>query len=206
MSSADPSNRPSDLEGSVTWYFARFRDGDDAALGQLWTRFFPRLQALAREILSRKPPRAAGPDDAVQDAFLSFWKRVRAGEFMEDLHRDHLWQLLAQFTVFKARRLMRRESAQKRGGGRVVNEGALALEPNLQRLDELAWQQPIEDVDMSVAEMLDSLPEELREYAVLRLIGNSTAEMAELLNCTQRKVQRKLELVRLHWDRLIVTE
>ncbi len=184
----------------------RFRDGDDAALQQLWARFFPRLQGLAREILSRKPPRAAGPDDAVQDAFLSFWKRVRAGEFLEDLHREHLWQLLAQFTVFKARRLIRHESAAKRGGGRVISEGALASEDDPQRLDELAWQQPAEDVDATAAELLDRLPEELREYAVLRLIGNSTGEMAELLNCTQRKVQRKLELVRLHWDRLLVQD
>jgi DNA-directed RNA polymerase specialized sigma24 family protein len=45
----------------------------------------------------------------------------------------------------------------------------------------------------------------LQEFAVLRLLGHSSAEVAQLLNCTQRKVQRKLELVRLHWERRFET-
>jgi len=193
-------------EGSVTWYFARFRDGDDAALAELWTRFFPRLQGLAREILSRRPLPVAGADDAVQDAMISFWQRVRAGEFLEDVHRDHLWQLLAQFTVFKAKRLIRRESAEKRGSGRVIGEADLADGNVDEGLANLAWQRPASEVDLHVAELLDCLPEELRQYAVLRLIGHSTAEVANLLGCTQRKVQRKLELVRMHWERTLLAE
>jgi DNA-directed RNA polymerase specialized sigma24 family protein len=193
---SSPSVTPSS-EGSVTWYFARFREGHDDALTPLWERFFPRLQGVAREILARHPVRGAGADDAVQDALVSFWQRVRGGQFVDVLHRDHLWNLLAQFTAYKTKRLLRHESAEKRGGGRVHSAENLPTEP---RLEQRAWEEPVEHVDLYVAELLDGLPEELREFATLRLIGHSTEEIAELMQCTQRKVQRKLELVRLNWQ------
>ncbi len=189
-----PSTPPT--EGSVTWYFARFREGNDDALTPLWARFFPRLQGLAREILARNPLRAAGADDAVQDALVSFWQRVRGGQFSDVVHRDHLWNLLAQFTAFKTKRLVRHESAEKRGGKRLVSETASSEAG----LENLAWEESAEHLDLYVAELLDGLPEELREFAALRLIGHSTEEIADLMQCTQRKVQRKLELVRLNWQ------
>ncbi len=184
-------------EGSVTWYFARFREGNDNALAPLWARFFPRLQGLARDILARHPLRAAGAEDAVQDALVSFWQRVRGGQFSEVLHRDHLWNLLAQFTAYKTKRILRRESADKRGG-RLLTAGNQSLDSVL---EDFALEEPAEHIDLYVSELLEGLPEELREFAALRLIGHSTEEIAELMQCTQRKVQRKLELVRLNWQR-----
>ncbi|HET6424931.1 MAG TPA: ECF-type sigma factor [Planctomycetaceae bacterium] len=189
---------PSALEGSVTWYFGQFRRGNNDALEPLWERFFPRLQGLAREILARHPIRAAGADDAVQEALVSFWQRVRGGQFADVLHRDHLWNLLALFTAYKTKRLVRQESAKKRGGGQLQHIDHHETEAGL---NDLAWEAPAELVDLYVAELLEGLPEELREFATLRLIGHTTEEIAELMKCTQRKVQRKLELVRLNWLR-----
>jgi len=196
---ADPADS-SAAEGSITWFFGQLRHGDDAALVQLWQRFFPRLMALATRILAHRPQRAASAEDAVQEALVSFWRRVQAGEFESVTDRDHLWQLLAQFTVFKARRQVRNERAEKRGGGHVLDEAALALDDR-SPLDQLAGQQPTAEVDLHAAELVESLPPDLREFAVLRLLGHSTAEMADLIGCTQRKVQRKLDLVRLHWEK-----
>jgi DNA-directed RNA polymerase specialized sigma24 family protein len=190
---------PDDAQGSVTWLFDRFRGGDDAALEALWRRYLPRLLGLAQGILSRQPLRAVGADDAVQEAFVSLWRRVRAGEFVEEMRRDHLWQLLAQFTAFKAKGLVRRETAVKRGAGRVRGESDLDG-PDTGGLAELVGVLPATEFDVIVGELLDQLPEELRSFAVLRLLGHSTAEIAGQLECTQRKVQRKLELVRLHWE------
>lgn len=193
-----------DSPGSVTWLFARFRDGDDAALDQLWQRFLPRLLGLARKVLARYPGPLADADDAVQEALVSFWGRTRAGAFDELANRDHLWGLLARFTVYKTGHLARRESAGKRGGGQVIRESEFGSELSGQALAELA-RQPATTVDQCAAELLEGLPEELQEFAVLRLLGHSSAEVAQLLNCTQRKVQRKLELVRLHWERRFET-
>lgn len=185
-------------EGSVTWYFGQFRQGNDDALQPLWARFFPRLQGLAREILARHPIRAASADDAVQDALISFWQHVRGGQFAEVLNRDHLWNLLAQFTAYKTKRLVRQEAAEKRGGGRIVDIGRETFEA---RWEQIADKEPVEHLDLYVTELLEGLPDELREFATLRLTGHSTEEIAQLMQCTQRKVQRKLELVRLNWQR-----
>lgn len=188
-------------EGSVTWFFAQLRDGDDLALAALWRRFFPRLVGLAAHMLAQRPQRAAAAEDAAQDALISFWRRARAGEFADVVNREHLWRLLAQFTVYKARRQARHEAADIRGGGRVLDEGALAAAAVPQRLEDLAGDPPAVDVDVQAAELLELLPEDLRQFAVLRLLGHSTHEIADLLDCTQRKVQRKLDLVRMKWER-----
>lgn len=196
----EPADHPSDpCEGSVTWFFGQLRNGDDRALVELWQRYFPQLMGLAKRVLADRPQRAAGAEDAVQEALVSFWRRARAGEFADVLHRDHLWQLLAQFTVYKARRQSRHETAAKRGGGRILDEAA--LDAGATPLDELAGQSPTGEVDLHATELLEQLPPELREFAVLRLLGHATDEIAERLGCTQRKVQRKLELVRLRWQR-----
>ena len=195
--SADPSRRSND--GSITWFFDQLRHGDDVALVGLWQRFFPRLMGLAARVLRDRPQQTANAEDAVQEALFSFWRRARAGEFSAVMDREHLWRLLAQFTVFKARRQIRRETAVKRGCGRVLDEAALA--DSDQPLDALAWQQPTTEVDLCAAELVEQLSPELREFAVLRLLGHTTDEIAERMHCTQRKVQRKLELVRLKWER-----
>uniref|UniRef100_A0A7C2NVD4 RNA polymerase sigma-70 ECF-like HTH domain-containing protein n=1 Tax=Schlesneria paludicola TaxID=360056 RepID=A0A7C2NVD4_9PLAN len=190
---------PSPAEGSVTWFFGQVRHGDGQALVPLWQRYFPRLMGLAARVLADRPQRAASAEDAVQEALVSFWRRAQSGEFADVLDRDHLWQLLAQFTVYKVHRQIRQEAAGKRGGGRVMDEAA--LDARAVPLDELARSTDAVELDLLAAELLEQLPPELREFAVLRLLGHTTAEIADRLDCTQRKVQRKLELVRLHWER-----
>jgi RNA polymerase sigma factor (sigma-70 family) len=191
-----------ETEGSITQFFGQLRAGDAAAVRKLWDHFFPRLLGLARQTLAGLPQRAADADDAVQSAFASFWKRVERGELNAPLDRDDLWNLLGLITVRKSLKQARRERAQKRGGGRVLNEDALdgrSGEPR--RLDELVGQTPAHEFDLSCEELLRQLGDELRSFAVLRLAGYRNREIAERLNCTERKVERKLNLIRLKWER-----
>lgn len=191
---------PGDPGGSVTQFFGQLKAGDPAAAEALWGRFFPRLVALARKTLAGRPQRVADADDAAQSAFASFCVRVRAGEF-SITDRSDLWNLLGLITARKARRQVRRESAVKRGGGRVVGEGALARpDGSPLPLDEVAAALPEAEFDLHCAELLDRLDAELREFAVLRLLGYRNREIAELHGCTERKVERKLNLIRLRWE------
>lgn len=189
---------PSD-GGSVTRFFDQLRTGSPAAAEALWERFFPRLVALARKTLTGRPQRAADADDAVQSAFASFCLRVRAGEY--DIgNRTDLWNLLGVITANKARMQARREAAAKRGGGRVVGEDTLARPDGSPiPLDEAAAQPPA-DFDLHCEELLDQLDPDLREFAVLRLLGYRNREIAEMHDCTERKVERKLNLIRLRWQ------
>lgn len=195
----ESQDKSSQALGSVTHFFGLLKLGDPSAAEILWERFFPRLVALARKTLAGRAQRVADPDDAAQSAFASFCLRVRAGDFTVG-DRDDLWNLLGVITVNKARKQARRESAQKRGGGRVVGEGALTR-PDGSRLplDEAASLPPA-DFDFHCEELLSRLEPELREFAVLRLLGYLNREIAEIHGCTERKVERKLNLIRLRWQ------
>lgn len=104
------------MDGSVTAFFQQVCSGDGDAVRPLWDRYFPRLMRLANQTLSSTKQRAAGAEDAVQSAFISFWDQAIGGQFPRDAHRDDLWALLSVMTVRKTRKQIRREATKKRGG------------------------------------------------------------------------------------------
>ena len=59
---------------------------------------------------------------------------------------------------------------------------------------------PAEEFDLHCEELLDQLDPEQREIALLRLLGFRNREIADRLACTERKVERKLNLIRLTWE------
>jgi DNA-directed RNA polymerase specialized sigma24 family protein len=195
----NPPHGPGDPAGSITRFFDQLRTGDPGAAEALWVRFFPRLVALAQRVLAGRPQRAADADDAAQSAFASFCLRVKAGECRVS-DRDELWNLLGLITDRKARKQARRERAEKRGGGRVLDEGALTHpDGSPLPLDEAAAS-PADEFDLHCEELLGQLSPELREFALLRLLGFRNREIADRLGCTERKVERKLNLIRLKWE------
>jgi DNA-directed RNA polymerase specialized sigma24 family protein len=104
-------------------------------------------------------------------------------------------------TVRKARRQVRRELAEKRGGGAVVGEEALTRpDGSPLPLDESAADSSAAEFDLHCEDLLNLLEPELKKFAVLRLLGYRNREIAELEGCTERKVERKLNLIRLRWE------
>jgi DNA-directed RNA polymerase specialized sigma24 family protein len=190
--------------GSITLLLAQLQGCDPSALGEIWRRFFPRLAGLARKTLSGLPRCHADADDVAQSALVSFWRAIERGRAFELADREDLWNLLGVMTVRKARRQVRRESAQKRGGGRTYRESDLGAggsdECSLAGLDQLLADTPPTEFDLYCEELLLALDDDLRTAAVLRLQGHSTAEIAGLLECNQRSVQRRLEDVRKQWE------
>ncbi len=205
MASHDsPRPESCDSQASVTIAFLQMRAGEESGARRLWEHFFPRLVGLARTTLANRPQRVADAEDAALSAFMSFCQQANDGAVEGELHRENLWNLLGVFTVRKATKQLRRERAAKRGGGQVLGEAAFALsegEFGGNRLDELAAHIPAVEFDLHCEELLNGLEPELREVVVLKLFGHSTDEISTLLEWTIRKVQRKLELVRLKWER-----
>ena len=87
----------------------------------------------------------------------------------------------------------------RRNPGRIHGEADL---PGDRPLAELLSGLPTQELDLQAAELMEALPAELQELAMLRLLGHSTEDIATQLDCTRRKVQRKLELARLRWEPL----
>jgi RNA polymerase sigma factor (sigma-70 family) len=191
----------SDPSGSITHAFQQLRAGDALAAGELFERFFPRLVGLAKKTLAGRPQRAADADDAAQSAFASFCQRASGGQFGDLLKRDDLWNLLGTITVRKSLQQARREGAAKRGGGATLGEDLLRDPAGRQAaLEDLAVQMPVHEFDLACEELLAQLDDEQRQIAILRLMGYRNREVAEKLDCTERKVERKLQLVRLKWE------
>ena len=191
----------SESEGSVTLFFSRLRSGDGQAADELWRRFFPRLRGLARKTLGDCRIGMADEDDAVQSAFASFWNRAQRGDFAGDLHRDNLWNLLATITVRKAQKQLVRERTGKRGSGMVVRESSLADPANKTPATMDAIFEKVEgrDLDLYAEELLVQLDEKLRKLAIMKLMGYTNREIATSLDCTERTVERKLNLIRQTW-------
>jgi RNA polymerase sigma factor (sigma-70 family) len=183
-----PLNDPS---GSITVLYQQWRQGNPESLNQLMVRFWPRLLALANSTLRGRVQRMADAEDALQSAMISFWERVDGGAFDNEMDRDDLWNVMGLITVRKAIKLNERERAQKRGGGHVVT--GMPLENCPQTCNE-------DGLDLICAELLEMLEPDLQAFALLRLTGYKNREIAEQFGCTERKVERKLQLVRAVWE------
>lgn len=181
---------PQDPSGSITILYQQWRGGRPEALGELITRFWPRLIALANSTLAGRVQRVADAEDALQSAMISFWEQVDQGGFEHSMDRDDLWNVLGLFTVRKALKLQEKECAQKRGGGKVVT--GIPLENSPAALPEVEF-------DLLCTQLLALLDDDLRSFALLRLMGYKNHEIASEFGCTERKVERKLQLIRTIW-------
>lgn len=189
-------------DGSITHFFHKVRLGENVAAEALWLRYLPRLLGLAQRTLSGRCGTTTAPDDIVQSAFFSFWKRASVGDFGAWLNRNDIWNLLAVITVRKAHQTTRRALTLKRGGGQVLNESeSPEVNDRPFRLEEAVAALPTDKFDLCCEEYLLALDDETRAVVVLRLMGHTNREAADLLNCAERTIERKLDLARKVWER-----
>ncbi|MCA9185595.1 MAG: ECF-type sigma factor [Pirellulaceae bacterium] len=200
-------------ENSVTAWLENLRADDQDAAAKLWERYFhPLLSRADRRFGARSRLRAAGPEDAVADAIHSVFRRYQRGELSEIRDRDGLWRLLMTVTDRKCSNLVRRETAAKRGGGRV--HAASNLQPeNAEHsdvggpLDYLASGELSPDAHAAVTETFDHLLQILHDHdpelvaiATSKMEGWKNEEIAEQLGRSVATVERRLKLIRELWQ------
>jgi DNA-directed RNA polymerase specialized sigma24 family protein len=182
-------------DGSVTRWIGALKAGDDSAGQLLWERYYGQLVRIARDRLRAAPRAVADEEDATLSAFDSFLAGVRRGRFPRLDDRHDLWRVLVTLTDRKAVNQARHATRQKRGGGAsVVGDD----------LERIAAAGPTAEFAAMVAEefgrRLDALSDPtLRRVAVWKLEGYENVEIADLLACGVRTVERKLELIRKLW-------
>ncbi len=193
--------------GSISAFFALVRNQQDPdASKEIWKRYLPRMIGLARSILASNRV-TLDPQDAVQESFLHFFRSVESGLFPNARNRDDLWAILSMLTVQRTRKGISREMAQKRGNGRVYLEsqlrragsGSFAIDEYFPGISMAQW-------DLHCAEMLESLGEDLKEVALMRLAGHTNVEIQKLLGCSLRSVERRLQIIRVTWREQIAKE
>jgi RNA polymerase sigma-70 factor (ECF subfamily) len=179
----------------------RLRRGDQRIADEVFHRFASRLVALARSRLDLDLLRKVDPEDVVQSAFQSFFRRQAAGEFVLTTW-DSLWSLLAMITVHKAGhqiryyRAARREAGQERSAFRAGHDSvadweAVAREPTPSHALMLSE---------TVEELMKSLSESEQQILALTLQGGSVQEISEVVDCSERTVRRVLERIRLELE------
>jgi DNA-directed RNA polymerase specialized sigma24 family protein len=196
-----------DSGNSVTRWVNDLKAGDRAEAARLlWQRYFERLALLAQARLRTAARGPADGEDVALSAFDSFFQGVAAGRFPDLGSRDDLWRLLVTIAAGKAHNQRRDEGRQKRGGGRVVGEGALAgYDPvGDDFMAQVVGDEPTPEFAAMMTDeyrrLFGSLPDEsLRVVALLKLEGHSNEEIARSLDCGLRTVERKLEVIRKRW-------
>lgn len=199
MSSGDP----------VTLWMEQLRNADRVAADGLWQHFNRQLFELARKKLPPRTRRVYDEEDAAQSAFQSVCAGIAAGRF-PDLHdRASLWQLMLVVTARKVARRIRHDLQKRRDDRRNVAQSIFVLSADeaVLREGDLQSREPTPEFAFEFAETCEVLFQSLddsalRQVVTLRMEGYTDAEIAGRLKCSRRTVQRRLEVIRRHWDRL----
>ena len=184
--------------GDVTGWLQQLKAGDHEAARPLWERYFRRLVGLARDRLRALPRAAADEEDVALSAFDSFCRQAERGRFPRLDDRDDLWALLVTFATRKACDLARHEGCERRDWRRTAPLDAGAgdspgAEPDPALAAELAEE---------TGRLLGLLPDDrMRALAVRKLEGYTNEEIAGLVGCARATVERRLALIRRHWEK-----
>ena len=187
-------------------WIVHLREGDEDAVRRLWDRYFHRLVGLVRGKLPTHARRAFDEEDVALSAFNSFCAGVAGDRFPDLRDPDNLWAVLLVIGVRKAHTYVEHQTRQKRGGGRVQGESAIAgpTDSGPGGMDHIAADGYTPAFEAQVADecgqLLDSLKDDtLRTIAVLKMEGHTIDEIAVHVGCTKRAVQRRLDIIRQTW-------
>lgn len=165
----------------------RYRRGDDDAATALYIKYASRLRHLAKSNTSDDLKTRFDADDVVQSVFRTFFRRATEGYF-DAPHGDELWNLFLVIALNKVRGhgKFHRRKMRDVGATRSIEDGVFASEDTT----------PLATLEMSIAELLDTLPERKRKIVELRIMGFSMEDIAkETKRCT-RTIERTLKQFR----------
>lgn len=176
---------------SVSLWLGKVKQGDEAALQEIWERYFARLVGLARRTLRNSPQAVSNEEDVVQSAFKSFYFRAKAGSFPQLSDRDDLWKLLMTITLRKSFRNRRRAAK------------GVATDPQILAA-ELAAESPHPDMTAMVTDEFRRLLGKLNDpvlssIALMKLEGLSNRQIAQSLDLSVATIERKLQVIRHIW-------
>ena len=173
-----------------------FRENDDSAVVDFWSRYEERLRRLAERNLSDRMKRRIDADDVVQSAFRTFLRRAGQDEF-ELRDRQNLLSLLTTITLNKIRQKVRHFAAQKRGGD---------SDQYFETMADLGGDTPTPDEEAAlreIEELLRGFDEEQQQVVDLKLQNHTNEEIARRMQCSERTVRRMIKRVEQTLDKLI---
>jgi RNA polymerase sigma-70 factor (ECF subfamily) len=178
----DPAAHPVVSDRSL---LARVRRGDDDAATRLYYKYVRQLQSVVRQKLPGEVVSRIEPEDIVQSAFRSFFRRAGAGSY-DVPEGGQLWKLLLTIALNKARNALAHHRAAKRDVGKSVAQHD--LHPPV-AADETARK----FLEMVIEEFTCHLEPSQRQIIEMRIAGLEVAEIAEQTGRAKRSVERVLQ-------------
>ena len=177
------------------------------AFERVWQHFYERLVEYSARKLKAAPRREADEEDIAVSAMHSLHRGLQEGRFPLLRNRDDLWKVLLTIAGAKANQQMRRQLAQKRGGGDVRGESVFMASngESTAGLANVVGAEPTPEfaelVSLECEERLEQLNDDvLQRIALLKLQGYSNEEIAAQIPCALRSVERKLARIRAIWS------
>jgi RNA polymerase sigma factor (sigma-70 family) len=200
-----------DEDDPVTRWIEGLKAGDEAAVADLWNRYFERLVRLARQKLGSTPRRVADEEDVAVSVFRCLCTGAQHGRLAEISDRGDLWRVLVTMTMRKTIDQQRRLSGKKRGSGRVRGESVFLRKsgeegsPGLQQFgDGLPTPLMLTIIEEEGQRLLAALDDpKLRQIALWKLESFTNDEIAEKLQLTTRSIERKLHRIREIWSEVL---
>jgi DNA-directed RNA polymerase specialized sigma24 family protein len=139
-------------------------------------------------------------------AMHSALRRIEGGEYPRLSDRNDLWRLLMVITAHKSNHVVRDEGRQKRGGNRAALSETDAPDGDEAAIEQVLSREPTPHFAAEMAEQCDLLlgtlrDDNLRRLAILKMEGHSNEEIAALMQCATRTVERKLCFIRSVWNK-----
>jgi RNA polymerase sigma-70 factor (ECF subfamily) len=185
----------------------RLRRGENDAATEVFRRYAGQLVKLAEARLNPLLRQKVGPEDVMQSAFRTFFRRVEDGKFQLK-NWDSLWGLLAVIVVRKCHKQERhffgpthdvRKEVPVPRAGESSDGGVLLRGP-----------EPTPEEAGVLVETLEDLMRDLdnrdRQILQLRLQGHTASEIGELVGFTQFTVEGVLKKIRKRCKQLLDLE
>jgi RNA polymerase sigma-70 factor (ECF subfamily) len=179
----------------------RLRNGDDAAAATIFYRFSRQLAALARRHLEARLRQKVDPEDVLQSALKSFFRRQADGRLAPS-DWNELWNILTVLTIRKCIRYWERYTASRRDVRVEAMPPSDGADFDWQFLDREPSPQEGALLAEAVERLLQGLESRDRDIVTLALQGYSAAEIGEQLNRPRRTVYRVLERIKKRLERM----
>ena len=186
---------------SVTLLLRKARGQDEAAIADLWAKYWNQLVRAAQRQCQYKTA-MVDPEFIAQSVFRHVCHQFQEGDMVEIADREHFWAILLNLTKNKAIDHFRRETRQKRGGGfnrvTLTGEDGECLENPIPDSQSLEDREAVELLD-HFKHLLDAEDPSgtLSDILLTRLAGESNKAIGVALGISTRTVDRKIERIRL---------
>ena len=171
------------------------RDAQPWAVEQFYADYAAALESLAAKHLSSPIRRRVGPEDIVQSACRTFFRRAKEGQFQLD-DSESLWRLLTAITMAKVREQTRFHLRQRRSmKGEAHLDSSVDGKPAHTPTSGELLPEAAAEFSEQFKLLIRSLDAEEQQVVDLKLQQFTNDEVASQLGCSERTVRRLVKKI-----------